>query len=245
MNNKSNKPSLRNYLMVVFCCTFFVLSAQTNQLSGSWELQVDTNTHILLLSGNYFTWTIHTTSNGAFQMTKGGSWTAADGELKLNYEFHTVDTTQVGQSETIKFTAIKNGDLKLRGKGIPKGTWNDLDKGQSTPLSGPWLFSGRKRDGEISRRDTDRPRKTMKVLTGTRFQWIAYNTETKRFYGTGGGTYTAKDGQYIEVIKFFSRDNSRVGAELKFEFEVKDGDWNHSGKSSKGDPLYEFWSPRK
>ena len=43
----------------------------------------------------------------------------------------------------------------------------------------------------------------MKILTGSRFQWIAYNTETKQFFGTGGGSYTAKNGVYTENIEFF------------------------------------------
>ena len=91
---------------------------------------------------------------------------------------------------------------------------------------------------------TDRSRKTMKILSGTRFQWIAYDTESKEFKGTGGGTYTTTNGKYTEKIEFFSRDISRVGASLEFDFELKLGDWVHSGKTSKGDPLYEFWSLR-
>ncbi len=94
------------------------------------------------------------------------------------------------------------------------------------------------------KRDTSGPRKTMKILSGTRFQWIAYNTATKEFMGTGGGTYTTIDGKYTENIGFFSRDDSRVGASLEFNYELKDGDWHHSGFSSKGNPIYEVWSKR-
>ena len=85
------------------------------------------------------------------------------------------------------------------------------------------------------------PRKTLKVLSDGRFQWIAFNTETKEFSGTGGGTYTAENGKYTENIDFFSRDSSRVGASLSFNFETKDGKWLHSGKSSTGKPIYEVW----
>ena len=88
------------------------------------------------------------------------------------------------------------------------------------------------------------PRKTFKVCSGTRFQWAAYNVETKQFSGTGGGTYTFKDGKYTENIKFFSRDNSRVGMSLEFDFELNEGKWHHKGYSSKGDPMHEVWSPR-
>jgi len=101
------------------------------------------------------------------------------------------------------------------------------------------------RDGEVQERDTSRPRKTMKILSGTRFQWIAYNTETKEFKGTGGGTYTTIDGKYTEQIEFFSRDDAKVGLRLQFDFAVKDGKWQHQGLSSKGAPIHEIWSVRE
>ena len=62
--------------------------------------------------------------------------------------------------------------------------------------------------------------------------------------GTGGGTYTTENGKYVENLDFFSRDPNRVGAILEFGFGLKDGDWHHKGKSSKGDPIYEIWSLR-
>lgn len=86
-------------------------------------------------------------------------------------------------------------------------------------------------------------RRTIKILSGGRFQWVAFNSATGDFSGTGGGTYSAVNGIYTENITFFSRDNSRVGAELSFEFGSKKRRLQHSGKSSKGDPIYEIWSP--
>jgi len=119
-----------------------------------------------------------------------------------------------------------------------------IDNGTPGKLQGAWLMSGRIRDVKEQTRDTSGPRKTMKILSGTRFQWIAYNTDTKEFMGTGGGTYTTIDGTYTENIEFFSRDNSRVGASLSFQYEVKENEWHHRGLSSKGKPIYEIWSPR-
>ena len=106
-------------------------------------------------------------------------------------------------------------------------------------------MGGRYRNGNRQMRSIDGTRKTMKLLSGKRFQWIAYNTESKKFMGTGGGTYTTKNGVYSENIEFFSRDNSKSGIELEFEYEIIDNEWNHKGFSSKGDPLHEIWIPRK
>ncbi len=97
------------------------------------------------------------------------------------------------------------------------------------------------RDGKMNEMKPG-PRKTLKILSGTRFQWAAINTDTKEFFGTGGGTYTFKDGKYTENIEFFSRDNSRVGASLSFDGKVDGKRWHHSGKSSKGDPIAEVWT---
>jgi hypothetical protein len=119
--------------------------------------------------------------------------------------------------------------------------WEKLSDSKDD-LIGNWVITGRKQEGKISR-STPGARRTVKILSDGRFQWVAFNSETKEFSGTGGGTYTAKDGKYVETITFFSRDDSRVGAELGFDFKVIDGEWHHSGLSSKGDPIYEIWTP--
>jgi len=50
---------------------------------------------------------------------------------------------------------------------------------------------------------------------------------------------------YIENIEFFSRDDAKAGLSLSFNYELIDGKWNHSGKSSKGDSIHEIWSLRE
>lgn len=236
------------FLIILFCIASTNHSKTAELLEGGWKQTVSFKegdiTHILLFSGNYFSWTVHKAEDGAFLATKGGSWKREGDNLTVIYEFHTKDSTKVGKSDTWKIKQ-KDGSLQLKGSSL-KGVWERVDKGVNTPLAGPWIFSGRKRDGEIQRVDmTTRPRKTMKILTGNRFQWIAYNTETGQFHGTGGGAYTAQDGVYTENIEFFSRDDKRVGASLEFQFEVKDGDWHHSGNNSRGEPMYELWSRRE
>jgi hypothetical protein len=162
-------------------------------------------------------------------------------QMTETVEFDSKTPDRVGSSISFEVN-LSEDKMSIVGQDM---TLTRIDDGTPGALKGPWLMSGRKRNGEIQSRDTNRPRKTMKILSGTRFQWIAYNTETKQFMGTGGGTYTTKDGVYVENIEFFSRDNSRVGAKLDFKYELVDSAWHHSGKSSKGQPIYEIWSIRK
>ena len=115
-----------------------------------------------------------------------------------------------------------------------------IDDG-AAPLAGVWKISAREQDGKIVPIHQTGARKTLKMLTGNRFQWFAINPETKQFSGTGGGTYEFANGKYTEHIEFFSRDSSRVGASLSFDGKLENGEWHHSGLSSRGEKIYETW----
>ena len=187
----------------------------------------------------YMAKTFYSEQSNEFIKTYGGSWSVKDSIFSFTLEFSSQDSTSVGKTKELVFDL--NGDV-LTFKGSDK-IWSRVDHGAKGDLNGAWLISGRERDGNMRRRAPG-ARKTMKILSATRFQWIAYNTDTGQFFGTGGGTYTATDGSYTENIGFFSRDNSRVGASLSFEYEVIENEWHHRGLSSKGTPIYEIWSPR-
>ena len=111
-------------------------------------------------------------------------------------------------------------------------------------LDGAWLFATRGPDTGQERRGEESSRKTLKFLKDGTFQWIAYDTESFKFSGTGGGRYTAQNGKYTETIEFFSRDADRVGAVLEFNYDIEGSDWHHTGKNSKGEPMYEIWARR-
>lgn len=222
------------HLFISVATLLLTITLSEQDFQGAWK----SDDGIIIFSGNFFTYTAFTDKE--FQYTYGGSW-ETDGEIiVLTYEFHTKSPGKVGQTERIESSTNANsmeiGEIKF----------HRLDDGNPGKLCGTWLFTNRIRDGEMGTpRSQDNPRKTMKILSGTRFQWIAYNVDSKEFMGTGGGTYATVDGKYTENIDFFSRDNSRIGASLEFDYEIKGDDWHHKGLSSRGDPIYEIWSRRK
>jgi len=229
-------------LLVICLLSAAILAAQ--ELEGAW-VSIETYDegvkiqYVTIISGDFISQAFYEKSTGEFKGTWGGKFSVKDDKITYTVEFASFDPELVGTSRKMVFTKVDD-KLQIEDDKI----WTRIDDGTPGELFGAWLISGRKRDGEIVQRDTSGPRKTMKILSGTRFQWIAYNTETKEFMGTGGGTYTTIDGKYTENIGFFSRDDSRVGASLEFNYELKDGDWHHSGLSSKGKPIYEVWSKR-
>lgn len=234
---------MRQFTVLLFFLMAYSLSAQN--LQGAWEATMEKEGKILknvvIITDAHQVSTFYEAQTGAFISTNGGTWSLDGTVVKETVEFDSKNPDRVGT--TISFEIeVSQDQLRIKDSSL---VWTRIDDGSIGKLYGAWLMSGRKRNGEFQTRDTNRPRKTMKILSGSRFQWIAYNTETKVFMATGGGTYTTINGKYTENIEFFSRDNSRVGASLEFDFKLKDGDWHHSGLSSKGDPLYEVWSLRQ
>ena len=163
-----------------------------------------------------------------FVKTIGGFYSENDNKLNVDLEFNS----------NYKNDSISKIEIEK------KANWKKISL-RENDLQGKWLMVGRVRNGNEQRRNLERPRKTMKFLINGYFQWIAFNTETFQFSGSGGGKYITKDGKYIESIEYFSRDDSKVGLNLEFDYELINKEWNHKGFSSKGDPLHEIWVKRK
>lgn len=235
---------MKRFFLILFIFSLFT-GVYGQDLIGAWEsLSVLEDGQrvksIVVLTEDYQVMTKYEAETGNFIMTNGGAWTQDGDTVTETIEFDSDNPERVGSKVSFQIYI----DEKSMGIVGDELVWTRIDNGMPGKLQGAWLISGRKKDGEIRSRDISRPRKTMKILSGTRFQWIAYNTETKQFMGTGGGTYTTVNGRYTENIEFFSKDVTRVGASLDFDFELVDGQWHHSGLSSKGKPIYEIWSLR-
>jgi hypothetical protein len=230
----------KTLLMICMVGAVYQVSAQSSaeMLNGAWEAenQNNRNRSVAIVADGYFS--IANYSDNNFESTMGGLFEINGAQVRATIEFNTADSTMVGKTETSNIS-IDNNRITFNGM-----TWKRVDDGGPGDLDGAWLFIGRESNGEITRREPG-ARKTMKILSGTRFQWIAYNSETGMFAGTGGGTYTTKNGQYTENIEFFSRDQSRVGASLAFEYDIQDNEWHHKGLNSRGEYMYEVWRARE
>ena len=223
----------------------FSVSAQAADadIDGAWSTTFDgpdgtSNQLSMIVQDGYFVMTAYNEENKEFISTLGGSYEITPDSFLIHYEWDSSTPENVGQDRGMGYI-LNDHLLVFNGNRV----WQRVDDGEG-PLAGAWQITGRKSDGEMRRRTPTGPRRTMKMLSGSRFQWIAYNTETKEMLGTGGGTYTSEAPQYIERIEFFSRDPERVGDQLSFDYKIRNNEWHHMGFSSKGDPLYETWGHR-
>ena len=229
---------MKSKLLLLLALLLSVKICEAQKLTGAWTLKNGTIQVTVLFQDGYYTSTGYDVDNKMYIATVGGTYTSQDDKLNIKYEFYTSDKEKVGTTETVIYR-IKGNELTLITDGNPQ-SYNRVDDGKS-PLAGHWLITGRVVNGNMQT-ITPGARRTIKLLTGSRFQWIAINVETKEFFGTGGGTYTFVNGKYTETIEFFSRDSSRVGASLSFDGKVEGNNWHHSGLSSRGEPIHEIWT---
>ena len=228
-------------LLILVCLSAFLPAPPV--LTGTWRLVNPSGaTVVLTVVDTYLMQTTYEPNR--FMSSRGGSWQQKAGQLALTVEFDTQDSSRVGQTETHIIT-LRDGKLTLAGRGESR-TFSRVDDSSGLPaLVGLWRITGRANDvGQLTTMPRG-ARKTLKLMTGSRFQWAAINPETKQFFGTGGGTYTLVDGKYTETIDFFSRDNSRVGRSLTFIADVGQETWHHTGQSSTGGKVDEVWSREK
>jgi hypothetical protein len=233
---------MKKIILLLFCS--FGIQAQS--IVGAWENYHTSKNGVKLKSVVIFTnghqvLSTYEANTGKFIHTNGGFWKLDGSTMTEKVEFNSDNPDRVGKEVSFNIT-LTDSTLQIVGQ---NRLFKRIDNGSPGALYGAWLMSGRIVNGETQSRDTGQPRKTMKILSGTQFQWIAYNTETGQFMGTGGGTYTTKNGEYTENIGFFSKDDTRVGQSLKFNYIREDDKWHHSGLSSKGDPINEVWSVRE
>lgn len=241
---------MRFYLFILALTLTTTLAAQTqtDELLGAWEssffdAQGRRSQLTMTITPEYMVMTAFNKASGEFISTLGGRWRADYTTFSLSYDFDSTDSTNVGGTIAIPYRITGSVLIFNNDK-----FWTRTDRLKNAPLAGAWQITGRKRDGVMQdlRERAAGPRKTVKILSGSRFQWIAFDTQKKKFIATGGGSYsTSGKGLYIERIEYFSRDPARARQQLSFDFKRMKDDWVHRGLSSRGEPIHEVWSKVK
>lgn len=252
-------------LMVLLLTTGLVLSSFVfspsnnpekpgDPLQGAWELQeirgqsageLDIRM-VKIISGGHFIFAFFNDESQQFFSAGGGKYSYKDGTYTEEIEFHTIDPKLVGKS--LKFKAEIKGEKwfhsgKANGETVDE-VFQRIDKNKGSEHIGAW---------EIWRLSNDAGKmipqrkgvNTIKILSGTRFQWASWDSKGS-FINTGGGTYETKEGYYTENIEFFSPDSLRVGQEITFGCDIREGAWHHEEYAgSRGMPINEIWTRMK
>lgn len=207
-------------IILLLCCPIVLLSQV-------FTFKVNGQNHRILMDDNYFIETVFMKNDGAFIMSRGGYYNKIANRIDLTFEFNSNYTLD-------SLTSFSYSSNKI---------WKNISQSDQA-LEGKWLMAGRvKAEGE-QRRDLTASRMTLKFLLDGYFQWTAFDVDSMSFMGSGGGTYSAQNKEYIETLDYFSRDNTKVGKVLPFGFIQKEDDWYHKGLNSKGKLMHEIWRKR-
>lgn len=225
----------------------FVMSTGSAQsLEGSWKLlsvnvePADDREVIKIMTDGYFALGSKRLADSSFLGAAGGEYKVKGNILTEKRDFDTYDASKINEERSYTMSWIDENTLEITDESHTK-IWERLSKKEDA-LSGTWVITGRRREDEM-KSITPGDRRTIKILGGGHFQWVAFNSATKSFMASGGGNYSAEDNIYTEYITFFSKDKDRVGDSLQFKYDIIDDQWHHKGQSSKGQPIYEIWSP--
>lgn len=111
-------------------------------------------------------------------------------------------------------------------------------KATDIKIIGAWQIV-RSQYGDSPMGDQKPGESVIKMFTGTRWSGTFYNTITKKFDGTGGGTYAQKGDQYQETLEYFSWDSTAVGKTFTFTLRIENGMLHQRGTIEyKGNPKY-------
>jgi hypothetical protein len=242
MNRKIAINCTVGMAMALLFLSFQALAITTKELVGAWGYGPAQNRTVLITTDKIFSVATYDLPGKKFISAYGGTWQVNGNTLRVKLEWNSADPDEVGQEST-HILKLEKGKLHILDR---DETYTRLDNGKTDPLAGAWIITGNYKDDQVSKRPNPfHPRRTMKVLSGNYFHWIAYNVETKQFMNAGGGTYATTKDQYTESIEFFTKTPDSVGKKVSFGYSIVNGDWRHKGEKSTGGPMDECWSRRE
>jgi hypothetical protein len=234
-------------LLLLCFLSLNLVAGYSQTLNGAWKLvEKDSKAigfeAIKLYSNSYFTSAAYEKATGKFLEAKGGTYALTKLSYKEHLEIDSNEPEHSGTSveysislidNTMTITNLKTGEVEI---------WEKFDEADNYEMAFCWRIHMKRDEGDPNWRTIKYvPRKTLKMLTNSRYQVLALNSETGQFVGSSGGTWSGEGDNYTENIEFFSKDQSNVGRSLEFKRTFQDGLWLHTGKTTKGESMEEKW----
>ena len=79
--------------------------------------------------------------------------------------------------------------------------------------------------------------RTIKYITPTHWTWVAYDRENKRVMTAAGGTWSLRDGEYVEDCEFTTDNFPQArGNSYPYEYRLDGDQWILKGGAQSRDP---------
>jgi hypothetical protein len=114
-------------------------------------------------------------------------------------------------------------------------------KTDTKPL-GTWQLVSTKYGDAKAFEDYPKERKRVKMITATHFNWVDYDTQTKKVSSSAGGPYSYRNGTYVETIDFVGDGmETYQGKKQEFAIRIDGNKLFQSGQLSDGLKIEEVW----
>lgn len=185
--------------------------------------------HIKHVTPTHYTWVTYDRDRREVLATSGGTWSLRDGKYVEVCEFAS-DTHQHLRGKAVAFAINLVGD-KWDHKGLLDSgfeideVWNRLKQAdhQKKNTGEPGrLLLGTWENARIP--GAPKAMRMVKHLTPTHWTWVAYDRENKMVLAAAGGTWSLRNGEYVEDCDFATENVSRLrGGSYPLDFRI-DGD---------------------
>src|SRR5690625_3369613 len=163
---------MKQLLIAGFLMISGLVSAQ--DIQGAWMLHApDGRQASLIINENYLALALYDLQDKKFGYTEGGTYKLKDKVFTYYCEFNSKNSNQVGKESEWKLSL--NGDNLIISGDRGSFEFERIDRSSDHPMSGTWTITERAQgdQGKLVKIHQSGTRKTLKLLSGTRFQWVA------------------------------------------------------------------------
>jgi hypothetical protein len=223
------------------------------ELPGTWECVSLVNapqqiSHIKHVTPTHYTWVTYHRDRHAILAVAGGTWSLKDGHFVAVCEFAS-DTHQHLRGKTNAFTINLVGDKWDHKGSLDTGfeideVWARMKpeerqkKNTGVPggqLLGTW--------DKVFGPGAPKAIRTLKYITPTHWTWVTYDRENKRVQAAAGGTWSLRDGEYVEDCEFTTNNVLQArGKASPFKIHIDGDRWTLKGGTNRAIRDDETWT---
>ena len=215
------------------------------ELPSTWECVsgggVPEETQLIKhVTPTHFAWLVYDRDKKAILAVSGGTWSLKGGKYEESIEFAS-DNVQQLRGKTFPFTINLAGD-KWDHKGLPDSeidvnqVWMRMKQGADQKKNTAEL--GRQLLGiweAATRPGAPKAMRTVKCITPTHWTWVAYDRENKRALAAAGGTWSLRNGEYVEECAFATDNIPQIrGNSYPYEYRIEGDQWTLKGGPNRG-----------
>ncbi len=157
--------------------------------------------------------------DGEVVHTNGGLWSRSGTRVTEIVEFDSDNPGRVGSSVSFDVD-LSDTELSIVGSDM---RLTRVDGGDQGRLEGAWLLFERLEAGRWIASESSL--RTVRLMSGERFQQVVYDPESGRLVSTLGGTYVTGRDELVETVEFRRSPPNAGGPQVRYSLRQDAGNW--------------------